>query len=346
MGLGTRTPSQTLTVSGNICLDDGAGCSARSIAAGAMEADASITGSAFDVAERFYAADDSIEAGDVVVLSGTKYEKQLAAPALDISEEQLQEMLDHAETDDVLQLAEDFEVFNRTKPRASAITGNVINENGLETDLSTILSGEPANEGTTAQSAEESSVESSSQDTAQNPSAKQIAQIKDELKHKIAENLKSKDIYIGSSGKDKLLAGKAATVSLTQKQNDPNIIGVVSSDPAFIMGSTADLTTGRSVPVALIGRVPVKVSMENGPIKVGDPLTSSSRKGYAAKAINSGRIIGYAIEDYEKEKPTDKILVFMQPGWYTAPGYVQQPIVQQQNDYISKINGSVVIKIG
>ncbi|MCK9994433.1 MAG: hypothetical protein Dbin4_02953, partial [Alphaproteobacteria bacterium] len=37
------------------------------------------------------------------------------------------------------------------------------------------------------------------------------------------------------------------------------------------------------VPLALSGRVPVKVSAENGPIKPGDLLTTSSTPGHAMR---------------------------------------------------------------
>ena len=59
-----------------------------------------------------------------------------------------------------------------------------------------------------------------------------------------------------------------------------NIMGVVSTQPGFVAGAY----TPDSYPIALVGRVPVKVSTENGPIHSGDYLTSSSIPGYAMKA--------------------------------------------------------------
>ncbi len=46
----------------------------------------------------------------------------------------------------------------------------------------------------------------------------------------------------------------------------------------------------------------VKVSLENGAIKRGDALAASSKEGYAMKATQSGRIIGFALEDYDEGK--------------------------------------------
>ena len=50
--------------------------------------------------------------------------------------------------------------------------------------------------------------------------------------------------------------------------------------------------------IALMGRVPVKVSAENGPINPGDYLTSSSTPGVAMKATMPGPVVGTATESY------------------------------------------------
>ncbi|MEK7590933.1 MAG: hypothetical protein AAB489_01865, partial [Patescibacteria group bacterium] len=50
--------------------------------------------------------------------------------------------------------------------------------------------------------------------------------------------------------------------------------------------------------LALAGRVPVMVSDENGPIRPGDLLTTSSTPGVAMKATKAGPIIGKALSAY------------------------------------------------
>jgi hypothetical protein len=56
--------------------------------------------------------------------------------------------------------------------------------------------------------------------------------------------------------------------------------------------------------LALIGRVPVKVTTENGPIHPGDLLTSASKPGYAMRCESAekceGAIIGKALEPLEE----------------------------------------------
>jgi hypothetical protein len=72
---------------------------------------------------------------------------------------------------------------------------------------------------------------------------------------------------------------------------DPSVIGVVSTKPHLTMGMelVIDEETGASLPnaqatrLALTGRVPCKVTDENGPIKPGDLLTTSSTPGHAMK---------------------------------------------------------------
>ncbi|PJE57827.1 MAG: hypothetical protein COU81_03985 [Candidatus Portnoybacteria bacterium CG10_big_fil_rev_8_21_14_0_10_36_7] len=80
------------------------------------------------------------------------------------------------------------------------------------------------------------------------------------------------------------------------KKYDPTVVGVVSDNPAVIMGKVA---TKYKAIIALTGVVHVKVSNINGAIKRGDLLTTSSVSGYAMKATDPkiGTIIGKALED-------------------------------------------------
>ncbi len=89
--------------------------------------------------------------------------------------------------------------------------------------------------------------------------------------------------------------------------NDPLVCGVVSTAPGVLLNSDPD-AAGRDklVPVALCGRVPCRVVDENGPIRRGDLLTSSSTPGHAMRAdavrgdarqtYQPGTILGKALE--------------------------------------------------
>lgn len=86
-------------------------------------------------------------------------------------------------------------------------------------------------------------------------------------------------------------------VERAEGRYDEHAIGVISTEPGvYLKDWAANKFNGR--PVALAGRVPVKVTDENGPIKRGDFLTTSSTPGYAMKATDPGQIIGRAMEDF------------------------------------------------
>lgn len=94
---------------------------------------------------------------------------------------------------------------------------------------------------------------------------------------------------------------------------DETMLGVISTKPGMLIGGD-DLLDGKGgVPVflALAGRVPVMVTMENGPIKPGDYLTSSSTPGLAMRATRAGPVIGKALTGFSG--PGDGVVtVFVQ----------------------------------
>jgi hypothetical protein len=125
------------------------------------------------------------------------------------------------------------------------------------------------------------------------------------------------------------IAETPITIEKSTKPYDDKLIGIVSTDPYLVMGQR----TEDSVRVALLGRVQVKVTTENGPIAVGDPLTSASlTPGVAMKATEPGRVIGIALEslsdvDFENcdienslkiencELKIGRIMIFVNPHW-------------------------------
>jgi len=88
---------------------------------------------------------------------------------------------------------------------------------------------------------------------------------------------------------------------------DNTVIGVISTKPSLTF--SPDLTNGR--PVALSGRVPVKISSTSASIKSGDFLTSSTDSGKAMKAESSGMMIGKALEDWNPSSGKSSILMFI-----------------------------------
>jgi hypothetical protein len=90
-------------------------------------------------------------------------------------------------------------------------------------------------------------------------------------------------------------------------------IGIISTSPAYAIGD--EFPDELVMPVALAGRVPVKVNGENGAIAVGDRVGLSSVSGYGAKAVESGWTIGTAMESFDGTGD-GLIRVFVNTGWY------------------------------
>lgn len=86
---------------------------------------------------------------------------------------------------------------------------------------------------------------------------------------------------------------------------DTNMFGVIVSNPAVVLNKA----TIDTQPVQSYGEVLLNVSSSNGEIKRGDFITSSNEPGVGQKAIESGFVIGKALEDLEED--TGQISVFV-----------------------------------
>jgi hypothetical protein len=88
------------------------------------------------------------------------------------------------------------------------------------------------------------------------------------------------------------------TVQKSSTACDPNLLGFIVKPES---GADGEKKNEHYLPLAIYGYFPAKVTLENGAIKRGDPLTSSSKSGYAMKATQACKIIGYALEDADHE---------------------------------------------
>jgi hypothetical protein len=104
------------------------------------------------------------------------------------------------------------------------------------------------------------------------------------------ESLSTGDIV---STKGKYFIGSAGST------ND-SVIGVVSTKPGIVLGDgEAPLSDLPSYPIALAGRVPVKISDQNGPIHKGDRIILSDIPGVGMReGTTSGVVVGIALEDF------------------------------------------------
>lgn len=111
-----------------------------------------------------------------------------------------------------------------------------------------------------------------------------------------------------------------AGVRPTSGAYDSKTVGVISTKPGSVLGSGADAGNGGApVPLALSGRVPVKVTTENGPINPGDLLTASSTPGVAMRASKAGPVIGQAMTSYDGEG-VGEVTVFIKTSYSNGLG--------------------------
>ena len=95
---------------------------------------------------------------------------------------------------------------------------------------------------------------------------------------------------------------------------ESRVVGVVSTNPGIVLGEAP------GYPIALAGRVPVKISQNSGPIIPGDYLTTSPEPGLAMKSQSNGRVIGQALEPWSPGSGKDLITVFINNSWFEPLG--------------------------
>ncbi|MDO8654857.1 MAG: kelch repeat-containing protein, partial [bacterium] len=150
-------------------------------------------------------------------------------------------------------------------------------------------------------------------------------------------------VSLSSQGNLTVDSTSSPQVEKTSTPYQATLVGVISTKPGITLAEWADATDPSKRPVALVGRVPVKVSDENGPIAIGDPITSSSTPGVGMRACATavpppsesdpeappdseevqvvptslckpGRVVGMALEPYTGSGQ-GSIMVFINPHW-------------------------------
>lgn len=124
------------------------------------------------------------------------------------------------------------------------------------------------------------------------------------------------------------------TVAKTTTGYQTGIAGIVSTEPGLILSGNTD-----GIPVALTGRVPVKVTDENGLVEAGDYLTSSAtRPGWAMKATEIGPTLGTAMEPATSTESLVDV-------WVNTSHYNPTDIQESSSFDISNLNVSGNIEV-
>ena len=137
---------------------------------------------------------------------------------------------------------------------------------------------------------------------------------------KSEDNLEPGDVVvIAEPEDDRVLLAKS------NKGYDSKVAGVVSDTKSagLVIGGchTEDITRNYIKPIALAGRFLTKVTLENGSIKAGEFLTTSSTPGHAMKASQSGYVIGKALQSFSggsSGESTGKIWILVNLSWFDS----------------------------
>lgn len=126
----------------------------------------------------------------------------------------------------------------------------------------------------------------------------------------------------GSDVYDRMVVRKA------RGEHDPDLVGAISPGGGLTLAADAEVVrTGRTIIsgkrlLVLAGRIPVKVSTENGPIRVGDRITTSSIPGIGMRAARPGMTLGIAAEALDQPATAHRppvvrpLLVFINLSWF------------------------------
>jgi hypothetical protein len=87
-------------------------------------------------------------------------------------------------------------------------------------------------------------------------------------------------------------------VSKASSACDPNLLGFIVNPES---GADGKKVNDAYLPLAIYGYFPAKVTMEGGPIRRGDAITSSSTPGAGMKATGACRTIGFALDDADAD---------------------------------------------
>ncbi len=128
--------------------------------------------------------------------------------------------------------------------------------------------------------------------------------------------------------------GQITKLEKTSKAYQTNTIGIVSDNYGDFTSAGHNIKdVDNPMPVALNGRVPVKVASNSASIFPGDYVTTSGEPGKATKATKAGVVIGKAIESWTSGSNKATVMVYVEQGYFNG---------ESLNNYTGlTLNGSV-----
>lgn len=130
----------------------------------------------------------------------------------------------------------------------------------------------------------------------------------------LAEVYYSQDNSISEGMLVSLTQAGMSQVQKSEIPYDMNVLGVVSTKPGLVIGEADG--DEKPIIVGLAGRVPVKVTNQNGAIQAGDYITTSSIPGIGMKATEPGQVVGKALTGLPEDVEEGEIIVFIQNSYF------------------------------
>lgn len=127
-----------------------------------------------------------------------------------------------------------------------------------------------------------------------------------------AELLPARD---GLEPGDVLIVGSDGQLTRSAAPYQSAVVGIYSTRPGFVGGASEDSDPTGKAPLAILGIVPVKASAENGAIRPGDLLVTSSTPGYAMRAGDNppqGTVLGKALGELAEGSGVILVLITLQ----------------------------------
>ncbi len=102
-----------------------------------------------------------------------------------------------------------------------------------------------------------------------------------------------------------IIVKKDGELVRSEKRYDPDILGVVATDPIITVGTETEET----LPIVTSGVTTMRVTGGHEGIRTGDYITSSEIPGVGQRAPTPGYVVGRALENFDGEEGTIRVLV-------------------------------------
>jgi hypothetical protein len=137
------------------------------------------------------------------------------------------------------------------------------------------------------------------------------------------------------------------TYEKTSSAYQSGVAGVISTNPTIVVGNGV---TEHTAAMAMIGRVPLHVSLENGPIHRGDILVSASIPGFAMKYDSANApqnvmigVVGEALDEFTSgSSSTGTIMALIRTGYINTNRNVTQTNTSLQTLSVSENSSGAI----